>query len=841
MPLGNIKRFLNKIGNINEVLPKKEMAPILKSIKLGTELEVIHEGEELTIEDWVGTFQNMEAGESESVDKYSDMKDYMEQTYNIYNSSRVASRANDEWVVLKDFGSEHVHRNDVVSSWYISLNIEEGRGNQSTSSSMKLYNDKTNSLYKLRDGWAKVFEDPKNEHTLLSLNDVIHMEHGDLDKILDWIEENVTSKFDELEYDTVFEEVTLDDVQDYESEDDDEYPEADEDIEDFLRYLENNGGVNVSGSYHGAVSSSGWRIEPDSSLGHYGIEVISPPMEYKKFIQLVPKVIERLKDLGYGATSLCGYHIGVSSDEFNISEVIRDNFYHFRHEGWSSLVSAVLAMGQESKGLFSKGDPNRSTGNWSEDIMSHLRGVHKESTTVDDILYTDKINMKDYINSVFSKSSPTHAKNVSLRKDYVELRSLGGTSGFESLSSLSSLKDIVNIAISQLFQKPKDYSKREVLKIMRPYLDKLLGEDEEDAKVESMLELLKQPDPWENRKIIKLCKKYPKKYLQPVFNYIRKNFQASNVMSFLYWVTNRWDNIDDYEDERVIKNFLQDKLEFIMSNVSSDTPKANLSIFNFLTSNLVVSGKIESQILENLVSYIETARNSWDVADACVVLRNLPIMYKPEGDKIFSDLVGDYSFPIKAKLYLISSDEHGRLEKLGEGRASVLLAEMRRNLEQIHATSVFDYPRDTKAILQRLLSNFDSWNTDILSDILVLSEEFNLQDSIVSLVDSLPNLENALSKLMDIDQSNKERIFAVFFKHYYGGANQDIIEKYKDIFHTDLYKDAIKNPREVASMGPLQVGDMTNYGKIKDMYGTGNSVSYLIDGQIYHHSKVQRI
>lgn len=70
----------------------------------------------------------------------------------------------------------------------------------------------------------------------------------------------------------------------------------------------------IISSYHKETSSTDWMIKPDGSLGLNGIEMVTPVLPLKEFLEICPKVFEFINDLGPKADvdDACGLHLSIS-------------------------------------------------------------------------------------------------------------------------------------------------------------------------------------------------------------------------------------------------------------------------------------------------------------------------------------------------------------------------------------------------------------------------------------------------------------------------------------------------------------------------------------------------
>lgn len=63
---------------------------------------------------------------------------------------------------------------------------------------------------------------------------------------------------------------------------------------------------------HMKKSATKWVIKPDGSLGLSGLEIVSPVLELKEFLQITPKMFEWIETMGAEIGDECGFHISMS-------------------------------------------------------------------------------------------------------------------------------------------------------------------------------------------------------------------------------------------------------------------------------------------------------------------------------------------------------------------------------------------------------------------------------------------------------------------------------------------------------------------------------------------------
>ena len=76
---------------------------------------------------------------------------------------------------------------------------------------------------------------------------------------------------------------------------------------------------------HNVKSAKKWVIKPDGSLGLHGLEIVSPILPLKEFLEICPKVFEYINNMGPAAEidDACGFHISMSLKNVpNLGEAI---------------------------------------------------------------------------------------------------------------------------------------------------------------------------------------------------------------------------------------------------------------------------------------------------------------------------------------------------------------------------------------------------------------------------------------------------------------------------------------------------------------------------------------
>lgn len=481
--INKIKNILNELAHrnsINEILPKKQLDKILPNLILGIEIEVIHESGENV---WEAEDSNTV---SRRIQRYQN--DIGEYKSDIKDLERTAT----------PIGAELYEEDSEV--WMDAILTK-----QDTLIDEIAYNER--KIDETRADTSKLQREIAMQGTPITPDEIktrkwymSRIEY--LDKFIDGLENEIYVKkqdYKRLDADyTVVQNIKrlekkiaeyTQKIKDIETEE-----ESDNSIESLVKnssiasILDESSpiGWEIFHGYHHGRDFRGWRIEPDGSLGNSGVEFISPKMPYGDFIEYIPKVATALNDNGFLAEDgRTGLHIGVSSKKLHIVRKIEDDFAFYRGKGLSQLMALLLTTQKEQRGLFVKGEPSRESSGYSKSItdiigkaLGHL--TPEDDYTLEDLIYTDKFesnkslsslkeSVSGFVREMFNKS---HYTNVSIRDEYVEVRSLGGVNGYLAIQSESSLREIIAMITTQLFSEAEMPSTKELVSIVRSFLPK---------------------------------------------------------------------------------------------------------------------------------------------------------------------------------------------------------------------------------------------------------------------------------------------------------------------------------------------------------------------------------
>ena len=219
------------------------------------------------------------------------------------------------------------------------------------------------------------------------------------------------------------------------------------DPDDVRRYLEDTTAGELMTEFE--VEGLGqWSYETDSSLNEGGVELVSPVVGFDDFVNLIPQLCNALNAESFESDESCGYHIGLSSYNFNIQDMIKQIMDYYKAKGYNLLTSYIIATQQGYKATYRHNDKysRDETTSYAESLMSWVGGHRLRSKSFDEILHSNEFDTEvlKFMNSKYSNTNLLH-------KNYVELRVLGGGKGFRVLRNESMLRKYLYDAISQVY------------------------------------------------------------------------------------------------------------------------------------------------------------------------------------------------------------------------------------------------------------------------------------------------------------------------------------------------------------------------------------------------------
>jgi hypothetical protein len=425
---------------ITEGLNKKDYNKIISSIKLGIEIETINNS--VQGEPDYDT-ERMEFNLEEQVKQYNfRVEDFLATLYNIpedlYKIMEIDPYSENLPEVLDT--NPDVYPSELVEK-YTNLMEDNAVNAKSFASSFKYKVDQLgkqpdefwtkNNLY--RDETIAVLD--RNYYDLSSLASDLASDRHD---VIEQIELQVDAQVDE-----------------YYSDSEAGFYEIKGEAERLVGHL-----LDDMDNTEGSIDS--WSIVEDGSLGENGIEIVTSAVSYNYFLQYIPKICTILGDNDFYGDSRCGYHIGLSSDEIDIKDLIDETYEKYQEMGFNKLTSLMIATQQGYKSVYRWNDAERDESTYfAKSLYKEIVGYRR--MTIKDLLYSDEF---DEAVDDFIKYPPKYVNTNLGKSNYIELRTLGGEQGWNIIQSEKELSLFLYDAISQVFGAIKILDKKDVAKLM---------------------------------------------------------------------------------------------------------------------------------------------------------------------------------------------------------------------------------------------------------------------------------------------------------------------------------------------------------------------------------------
>lgn len=159
---------------------------------------------------------------------------------------------------------------------------------------------------------------------------------------------------------------------------------------------------------YGNEDYSEWIVEPDGSLGDEGIEIKSPPLPLRKFVEICPKMFDWIDEHGY-TDERCGFHIHMSLKE--VPDLV------------SNLDLVKLSMFTDEHYIY-KFFPNRMNNTYTESMKAKLMRSDIVPTKDD---WKEFIDYKKLVNKVGeSHYNAINWEGLSDDNEHIEFRYMGG-------------------------------------------------------------------------------------------------------------------------------------------------------------------------------------------------------------------------------------------------------------------------------------------------------------------------------------------------------------------------------------------------------------------------------
>jgi len=222
-------------------------------------------------------------------------------------------------------------------------------------------------------------------------------------------------------------------------------------------YMSNTAGLEKYLPYN-----SDWERHEDCSLSGTGVELVSPPMPIKEFLEICPRIFEMINEIGF-TDNECGLHIGVSLKN-----------------GMSDVDTVKLALFTDENYIWKKFS-GRDTSEYVEKMQEKIRkemykgGSFSSSSSKRALRIND---LKDMIrdNDIDLKYMSNHYHGVNIEhldesNPYIEFRYLGG-SGYHN--KWPEVKTVVAQYIYNLkLARDPEFKKKEYLAKCTRILNKL--------------------------------------------------------------------------------------------------------------------------------------------------------------------------------------------------------------------------------------------------------------------------------------------------------------------------------------------------------------------------------
>ena len=210
--------------------------------------------------------------------------------------------------------------------------------------------------------------------------------------------------------------------------------------------------IGFYGDVSPKIGDNFWGIEPDPSLGESGVELKSPVLPLKDFMNIVPQVFEWIKNYGR-TTSATGFHVNMSIK--GISNLKRDIDMH----------KLVLFLDEE---YIYKFFASRKNNEYAESLKKKIlkSSAPIASSDIEEVVSNRKI--KKFISSEHHDSITFEGLDDS-HPTHIEFRYMGGASYHKKWSNIKPIvaryAHYLNIAVNPNYKK-KEYLKK-LLRVLR--------------------------------------------------------------------------------------------------------------------------------------------------------------------------------------------------------------------------------------------------------------------------------------------------------------------------------------------------------------------------------------
>lgn len=177
-------------------------------------------------------------------------------------------------------------------------------------------------------------------------------------------------------------------------------------------FIQNQAGLPPFDGYkivgeHGHRDIRRWVIEQDGSLGGYGMEIKSPILSLKDFVDICPKVFDWIDDMTGYTDGSCGFHIHMSLR--NVPDLSKN-------------LDLVKLMMFTDEGYIYNLFPERIDNQYTESMKRKLKSENISNEDMKKFIDTKKLNTK----IAESHYNAINWEGLSDDKQHIEFRYMGG-------------------------------------------------------------------------------------------------------------------------------------------------------------------------------------------------------------------------------------------------------------------------------------------------------------------------------------------------------------------------------------------------------------------------------
>jgi hypothetical protein len=188
--------------------------------------------------------------------------------------------------------------------------------------------------------------------------------------------------------------------------------------------------------YHHYYNKKKWIIKSDNSVGDAGLELVSPVMPLKEYLEICPFIFSHMKKVGAVTDNKCGFHLGIS----------------LKDRGWYNKIDVMkLGLFVDENEIY-EFFPMRKNNTFCESVHKDIKKVFRKR--VGDFIVE---NYK--VKPVFSEN---HYMGINLqhlkgKNKYIEFRYIGGRDYHKKWKEIKYLTAKFILAIRKACDENTDY------------------------------------------------------------------------------------------------------------------------------------------------------------------------------------------------------------------------------------------------------------------------------------------------------------------------------------------------------------------------------------------------